>query len=166
MDKFEYEPWNIENEYSPDKYIKKGNYFNYNAAFRKMTDVLECFGIYYKAFQQGVCNHPTDKDILIWFPKMYARKEWINVINENEDIIYEMNENEEKNRDYIDIWINTKRKKRYVFVYTKDSLGMVLYRFKGIFELDENATKKENKAVWIRTGDTVETIENIIKGNK
>lgn len=43
---------------------------------------------------------------------------------------------------------------------------MILYRFKGVFELDREATISENRAVWKRTGDTVKTIEQVLKGNK
>jgi len=76
---------------------------------------------------------------------MYALKEWINILAENETIIYETNENPIKNKECIDKWINQETHIRYVFSYAKDSLGMILYRFKGVFELDREATISENR---------------------
>ncbi|BCZ45837.1 hypothetical protein psyc5s11_19040 [Clostridium gelidum] len=163
----EFESWDIEEEYSPERYIKKGFIsLEDNAAFRKQTEALKCFGIYYKSSWTGGENHPTYDDVFIWFPKMHARKEWINILVENETIIYETNEDSIKNKEFVDKWINQKRNIRYVFTYAKDSLGMVLYRFKGVFELDKEATIHENRAVWKRTGDTVKTIDQVLKGNK
>ena len=163
----EFESWNIEKDYSPERFIKKGFIsLEDNAAFRKQTDALRCFGIYYKASWTGGENHPIYDDVFIWFPKMYARKEWVNILAENETIIYETNEDPIKNKECIDKWINQERHTRYVFSYAKDSLGMVLYRFKGVFELDVEATKGENRAAWKRTDDSVETINKVLKGNK
>ena len=45
---------------------------------------------------------------------------------------------------------------RYVFTYYKDSSGMNMYRFKGIFEVDKEATVKEQKRVWRKVGNRVE----------
>lgn len=167
MNVSEFEPWNIEEDYSPEYYIKKGIIsLEDNAAFRRHIDVLKCFGIYYKGSQRGGVEHPINDDVLIWFPKMHARKEWINTMTEDETIIYEENEDPIRNKKSVDIWINQERHTRYVFSYSKDSLGMVLYRFKGVFELDVPATKSENRAVWKRTGVNVETINKVLKGNK
>ena len=166
MNVSEFEPWNIEEDYSPKRFIKKGSIsLEDNAAFRKQTDALKCFGIYYKASWTGGEKHPIYEDVLIWFPKMHARKEWINTLTEDETIIYEENEDQIKNKNSVDIWVNKERHTRYVFSYSKDSLGMVLYRFKGVFELDVEATKSENRAVWKRTGLKVKTIDKVLKGN-
>lgn len=162
-----YETCNMDDEYTPHRYIEKG-YISLedNAAFRKQIDALQCFGIYYKSSWTGGENHPLLDDVLIWFPKMHARREWINVLDETESTIYETNEDFTKNEEMIPIWLSGKRQKRYTFVYSKDSLGMVLYRFKGVFELDQEATKLEKRAVWRRTEESVKTINTILKGNR
>lgn len=165
MNFIEFEPWNIEKEYSPERFIRKGFIsIDDNAAFRRHIDALRCFGIYYIASFTGGENHPIEEDELIWFPKMHARKEWINVFDDKEETIYETNEDPEKNKDAINLWLAEKRHKRIVFAYTKDSLGMVLYRFKGVFKLDKESTKNEGRAVWRKISDIVRTTDKVLKG--
>ena len=48
---------------------------------------------------------------------------------------------------------------RYVFTYYKDSSGMNMYRFKGIYQLDKVATEKVGKRVWRKIGNRVELKE-------
>jgi hypothetical protein len=167
MNSTDFEIWDTDNEYAPDRFIQKGCMStNDNPAFRKHIDALKCFGIYYKASWTGGEPHPVHDDVLIWFPKIHARKEWINVIDDEETTIYEKNEDPKKTEETISIWLSEPRQKRYVFVYSKDSLGMVLYRFKGVFELDKQATISESCAVWRKVCDVVETTDQILKGTK
>lgn len=162
-----FEAWNINDDYKSSKYIEKGYIaVDENVAFRKQVDALECFGIYYKSSWTGGENHPIEADVHIWFPKMHARKEWINTFDANEETIFEKNENSSKNEETIKKWLADERVKRYVFVYSKDSLGMVLYRFKGVFELDKDETIKLGYAVWRKKGDRVLTTCKVLKGAK
>ena len=43
--------------------------------------------------------------------------------------------------------------KRITFFKERDYLGICLYRFVGVFELDTEQSKKENKLVWKRIAD-------------
>jgi len=43
---------------------------------------------------------------------------------------------------------------------------MVLYRFKGVFQLDKEATEKESQAIWRKIEDKVETTNQILRGKK
>jgi hypothetical protein len=154
------EPWDIETEYSHQKYIDKGFISTEdNAAFRTIVDALKCFGLDYKGVWSGGINHPFYSDVLIWFPKLYSKGEWLNDINETENIIYEQNVDKQKNKDSLKAWLSARRTKRIVFAYSKDSLGFTLYRFKGLFELDQEATKLHERAVWRKTSETVETFK-------
>lgn len=162
-----YDPWNIESEYGSKRHIDRGYIsVNDNVAFRKQIHALECFGIYYKSSWTGGETHPTEDDVHIWFPKIHARRDWINELDENEETIYEKNEDSKKNEETINKWITSKRTKRYVFVYSKDSLGLVLYRFKGVFELDKAETLNRRMAVWRKICDTVVTTLDVLKGKK
>lgn len=164
-DKFE--PWNLEEEFSEDKYIRNGFMtIGDNPIFRRQVDVLKCFGIYYKATWTGGENHPILDKVFIWFPKMYGSKEWINEFNYDETVIYEHNIDPIKNKEVMEQWLHMERSIRYVFVYAKDSLGRVLYRFKGVYQLDYEETKNRGKAVWCRISDRVDTIDEVLKGKK
>ena len=159
-----FRPWSIEDEYSPEQYIEKGYISSEdNAVFRKITDCIKCFGIYYSGYQRGTIPHPLRDNVDICFAKLFNHGEWINIITDDESTIYEENIDPEKNAETINIWVNSKRYIRYVFAYSIDSLGNRLYRFKGEYTLNKEATLRDNMAVWERTAKVVPTIKDRLK---
>ncbi|MHA7965821.1 AbaSI family restriction endonuclease [Paenibacillus sp. CAU 1782] len=157
-------PWNISHENDPVTYINKGMIsLKENVAFRTSKDACNCFGYKYKKFQRGGTKHPLKKDTSIWFPKLYPHGEWENKISSDGSIIWERNVNETKNTEQIQKWLNDKRNVRIVFAQGKDSLGFMRYRFKGVFRLNREKTFMEQRAVWERISDEVETVKTIAR---
>lgn len=155
----DFKPWDNSEE-DPRTYIKKGKIsLADNVAFRTCKDAANCFGHNYRDFQRGITNHPRRKHASIWFPKLYPHGEWKNEISPDGTVIRERNEDEEKNRDQIKKWLDDPRNTRIVFAQGKDALGILRYRFKGVFRLDRKQTRKEQCAIWKRTAVDVDTVK-------
>ena len=137
-----------------------------NTAFRNITDALKCFGIYYKGYQRATIPHPTLNNVEICFPKLFNHGEWINNIDASEETIYEKNIDSDKNEKQLPLWVGSEKNIRYVFAYSKDSLGLTLYRFKGEFTLNKETTLRKKMAVWERTATVIPTIKEVIKKGK
>ena len=151
-------PWDIEKEFSPQTYIKKGSIkLSDNVAFRTCADVANVFGYSYKGYQRGGTTHPYYDDVMIWFPKLFPNGEWDNSISPDGKIIRERNVHEEKVDSHINDVINNQIHKRIVFAKVKGPLGEVVYKFKGEFELDILFSKQERCLIWKRISDTVKT---------
>ncbi|MCA1772173.1 MAG: hypothetical protein LC677_05960 [Halomonas sp.] len=163
--------WDIDAEFKSEIYIKKG-YIDIadDVKFRKIKDACNCFGYSYKGFQKGWVIHPNEENTAIWFPRLnpIAEKapkggEWDNRISQNEEIIttshltdYDKNEkilNDIKNHKY-------KPPKRVVFVRVKGNLGIILYRFRGLYELSIDESLARGVETWIRVANRVKTYPN------
>ncbi len=154
----------FEDEYSPEKYIERGHISaDDNAAFRKITDCIKCFGIYYEGYQRGTVPHPLFHNIEICFVKLINHGEWINTMTNDENIIYEENIDPVKNQNTIERWVDSERDIRYVFVSTKNHPKNRPYIFKGEYTLNKEATIREKRAVWERTAIEVPTIREKLK---
>ena len=154
------EDWDYENEFSIKNHLKKGYIdVNENAVFRISVDICNCFGYNYRAFMKGGVNHPIEKNVLIWFPKLYDYGEFENQLTLDEEYIYEKNKDPLKNKKMINIWLKDPRNIRYCFGQYKDNLGRMLYHFKGKYELDRKRTEKEERAVWKKIGSRVKIIK-------
>lgn len=154
----DFESWNMEKELSIEPHILRG-YIDVkdNVAFRKITDACNCFGHNYKSLQRASAKHPYHDDILIWLPKIFENDSWNNKISENEDFITEISKSKDIKKIHFDKWMMEKRNKRIVFAKAKDSLGMVLYRFKGLYELDRSKSNLTTGLYWQRISTRVKT---------
>jgi len=151
-------PWNMAEENDPQTYIKKGKIsLKENVSFRRSVDACNCFGHRFKSIRRGWARHPTKRDTIIWFPKLYPHGEWLNEISNDGNVIREQNIDEKKNSEQIQVWLNGPRNNRIVFAQGKDVLGIMRYRFKGVFRLNKKKTKKEQRAVWVKISDDVNT---------
>lgn len=154
----EFESWDPIKEISSETYIKKG-YIDIkdNVAFSKSVDAINCFGKTYNGWQKGGANHPIEKDVVLWFPKLYPNDKWDNGISEDENIIYEKSAIPEKVDEHISEIINKSKHKRIVFARVIDSLGDIMYRFKGLYELNIQETLLQKQVVWERKSTRVKT---------
>lgn len=155
-------PWDLKKELDPRTYIEKG-YIDVkdSVAFKKSVDACNCFGCNYQAWQKGATKHPIEKDKEIWFPKLYPNGEWDNNISSDENIITEKNVHSNKVAEHIKRVIEKRRHKRIVFARVKSPLGDIMYRFKGLFELNIEKTQIRNCLIWEKTSDMVKTYEPI-----
>lgn len=121
-------PWNIDERYNPEIYIKQGFIdATKNVAVRKQVDALSLFGANYKRYQQGWWNVPNT-NLGVWFPRLYRSKDWTNSLSEDGSLIIE----EKSDKSPIDY----KPKydvDRIVFGHYKNVLGQIVYRFVGVF---------------------------------
>lgn len=157
----EFIPWDIDKEHSPQTYIDKGEIdARDNVAFFRIYEAANLFGHNYSGYQQGATNHPYYDDVKIWFPKLYPNDEWENSISEDETIIREKNIDKLKNRAHLEHIINYDRPKRIIFARVKGPLGDIMYKFKGVYELDEANSLKEACTYWRRISTIAKTFPN------
>lgn len=149
--------WDIEKEISPETYIRKG-YIDIadNVAFRRIVDAINCFGANYKGWQKGGSKHPVEKDVQLWFPKLYKNGAWDNSVSSDNLTIYEKPINSEYDTYLTDI-VNSNGLKRIVFARVIDSLGFIMYRFMGYYELNVAQSRNLQTIVWERKGTRVKT---------
>lgn len=153
-------PWDPEREISTQTYIDKGEIrLDDDVAFKRIVDAVNCFGFRHRGFQQAGINHLYQPNTRIWFPKLYLNGDWDNRMTEDERTIYEKpvdpGEVAAHAKEVFESGIHT----RIVFARVIDSLGMVMYRFKGEFELNIEASKKKGCLVWERTKTAVKTYQ-------
>lgn len=159
-DRGDFEEWDIEGEFKSETYVKKGYIdVDENVAFRTIKDACNCFGHQYQGYQKAGAKHPDPK-VMLWFPKLYPNGEWSNTISDDESTIFEKNEDLEKAKQYEKFHLHSSdnvNRKRIVFARVIGSLGDVLYRFKGQYELNLEKSGNEKGLVWDRTKKRVDT---------
>ena len=159
----DFKPWNLEMEQNSQTYIDQG-YIDVkdNVAFKTMIDAANCFGldIKPKGIWTGGAKHPIEPNTLIWFPKLYENKDWNNEMSDDEKIITEVSVAPEIFKNHLDKVYKKEQFTRIVFPRFKSSLGDYMYRFKGKYQLDLEATSYANSFVWMRTAMRVQTYPN------
>lgn len=160
ISKDDFTPWDIEAELNPQTYINRGYIkLDDDVAFRTIKDACNCFGHDYVGYQRAGASHP-DPAILLWFPKLYENKEWDNSISADECEITERCKIPERAALHFDEHVNQRGKYksvRIVFARVVGSLGDVLYRFRGQYELDFAASSPEKGLIWRRVSTRVST---------
>ncbi|WP_145510739.1 AbaSI family restriction endonuclease [Yersinia kristensenii] len=153
-----FEPWDMDKELSIEPHIRRG-YIDVkdNVAFRRITDACNCFGHNYKFLQKAGAKHPYHDDILIWLPKLFDNEHWSNQISNDENVITEIPKSEDAQATHFDKWMAETRNKRLVFAKAKDNLGMTLYRFKGLYELNPKKSNRTIGLYWQRISTRVKT---------
>jgi very-short-patch-repair endonuclease len=158
-----FKPWDIEAEQNPKTYIEK-EYIDLidDCAFKTMVDAANCFGNSYKekGIWKGGAKHPKEQDKLIWFPKLYKNGKWNNSISVDEKTINEICMFPDMAKTHIDSVIKRKIFNRIVFARVKSPLGDIMYRFKGLYHLDQAATNYEQGLVWRRIAERVMTYDS------
>lgn len=150
--------WDIEAEQNPQTYIDKGFIqLEDDVAFKTIVDAINCFGYNYKGFQKAGINHPIEKNKLIWFPKLYENDGWDNQITLDESVIKEICKLHKKKEIHFDKIINDNVYTRIIFARVKSSLGDIMYRFKGEYELDIALSSEEFGLVWKKKSNNVKT---------
>ena len=157
-------PWDIDAEFNPKTYINLG-YIDVkdNVAFKTIKDACNCFGHTYRGYQKAGATHP-DSEILLWFPKLFPNDEWDNQISDDEAVIYEKNKDEGKAKEHVLKHLSNREQNKYkriVFAKVKGNLGDTLYRFRGLYELDAQASNEKVGLVWKRKSTRVDTYEPV-----
>lgn len=151
-----FKEWNIETEYNPQTYIDLGSMsLADNVVLKTTKDVCNCFGYNYKNYQRGGALHPYEEDTLIWFPRLYENKDWVNTISPDGLTITEKSTDEAITFKKLEEWVNGPQK-RIVFARVKDNLSSrAMYRFMGLYEFQKADLR--DGAVWKRVKCEVAT---------
>ncbi len=153
--------WDLEAEQNPQTYIAKGYIdASEDVAFRTIADAASCFGQKYRGLQTAWVAHPTEIGKRLWFPKLYPNDDWENSITADEETIYELCMKPDEVRKHINRMRLDTTISRLVFARVKGSLGDVMYRFKGEYKTDKEASNYEIGSVHRRIGTRVKTYPN------
>lgn len=153
-----FQEWDLDKEQNPQTYIENGHIkIEDDVAFRYSYLAANCFGHSYTGYQKGGTKHPKEAGKMIWFPRLYPNGDWNNSISKDEETITEISKNPEKTRAHIDYELKNKLNNRIVFARVKSPLGDVMYRFRGEYKLDEEASSYETGLIWKRIATKVKT---------
>lgn len=151
-------PWGNGSEFTPEYHKNKGFLkLNDEPCLRTIDDICALFDAKVPMrgyLRQGGVVHPSQKDLLIWWP-IESNRLWDNELLENGDFICERHRDLEKRKSHVN-GVVIDNHKRAVFFCNTDNLGFKFYRFKGIYQIDKDKTKPETGIVWKR-------IENELK---
>jgi len=143
----DFEPWDLEAEMNPQTYIEKGYLdISENVAFRTIADGASCFGKDYSGgMQKAWFPHPVEPNKYLWFLKLYENEQWNNQLSADEKTITEFSKDPDSFREHIDRNIRETERihSRIVFARVKGPLGDLMYRFKGEYKMDLEATNYE-----------------------
>ena len=150
VSKDKFVPWNYEERFNPDTYIKQGFIdVKDNVMFLNHRDAMRCFGYKGGHYQRAVWTIPGSKKEL-WFPKLYENNEWDNSLSD----------------DFKKIFMKKKRGTKIgpretteflVFAHYKDLLGQIVYKFLGEFHASlEEST--DHRHVFIRKGSRINLV--------
>lgn len=128
-----------------------------NDALRTIDDICELTGAIaqHRGYRRaGAAAFPSREDMIVWFPNLTSR-DWNNVLAEDGDIIYESPKDIGRCEEHATNLL-AKHAQRLTFALEKNAIGMTAYYFKGVYELDEDATRESlgasdgAKVVWRR----------------
>jgi very-short-patch-repair endonuclease len=153
----QFQPWNPEREYNPATHLERGYMdADEDVAFYRHADACNCFGHTYKQWYPSVARHAFEQDIAIWFPKLYDNADWHNVISDDEETIYERSKRD--NNTFINTFLKrTDLFKRLVFARVRGPLGDIMYRFKGLYEVDVETSRRTSTMTHRRKAKRVKT---------
>ena len=97
----------------------------------------------------GIADIPSNPDQEIWFPILKNDKNWVNELSEDKTVFFEYNKDLANRKQHVSNLLK-KHRQRVTFFKSKDVLGMEVFHFMGVFELDEEETRKQEKCVWKR----------------
>lgn len=158
----DFKPWDLEAEQNPETYINKGYIDSTeDVAFRTIADAASCFGRKYRGLQTAWVKHPTEIGKRLWFPKLYANDDWNNSITSDEKTITEFCKKPGMLQEHVDnSKLDSKTISRFVFARVRSPLGDLMYRFKGEYKTDHEASSYENGTIHRRISTRAKTYPN------
>lgn len=144
-------PWNT-SECLTVEYHKKKGVFNLNDSLRTIDDICAVFDTMPKHrgyLRMGATPVPGHKNLDIWYPIKENNKGWKNEREDHDDTIIEYHEDEDKRKKHVAAVIKDNHQ-RITFFRSEDALGIVLYRFLGVYQLDISKSEELGKCVWKR----------------
>jgi|TARA_B100001971_G_C18144313_1_gene512177 very-short-patch-repair endonuclease len=123
--------WNYEEKFKPRRYIEKGEIkVNDNVALLYHRDVLRLFG-YKKGHWQPATWEVKGFNEMVWFPKLYPNKDWINTFDDLTGLICM----QRKNNTLLPK-PTSNGQNLIVFAHQKNLFGQTVYKFNGVYTAD------------------------------
>ena len=155
--------WDPGAESDPKTYVARGYLdIHDDVAFRTIADACNCFGHSFKGMQKAFVRHGRLPNLHLWFPKLYKNDDWSNSISPDERVIKE--QKKKGNESFIEKYLAEEDKhRRIVFARVKGPLGDVMYRFKGLFDVDVEESRRSRAMTHRRVETRVDTFEYVEK---
>ena len=150
----EFVPWS--SPYSDKNYGKKHQILRVCDNVRYKTMRSAGISVFNKSLPSGGSWFPLVKEegIYLWFPKLKLEGEEVGIKYTNTYSIdgkYIFESSDDENDKFVqNALVNRCEEIRYVFPGYKDYLGKKMYKFKGVYKINVEYSKKENKVVWER----------------
>lgn len=141
--------WDIEKEEQIKNIMSSGVLSTSNTVpVGRQVDALRLFGANFKGYQKATWDIPGT-NLMIWFPKLYPRKDWNNEVSPDGLHIFE------QKVDGSPLEFKEFEKIRVVFPHYRDHLGRSFYKFIGVYEIDQS---KSNDFMHIhkKVGESIE----------
>jgi len=147
-------PWDMSKWLTVEYHKQKGLFkADANEQLRTIDDICAVFDTKpkYRGYQRvGTTPVPNKEKLEIWYPNVNNHSGWNNKLSEDQNTFEEFNEKDElKRKNHVKACIED-NKHRITFFHHKDELGMEFYKFIGVFALDIEESKKQNKCIWHR----------------
>ena len=125
-----------------------------NIYVQTIDDACDIFGI--KAKHKGflrAAGADIDEKTMLWAPDA-ANRLWDNKLLEDGNLSAEYPRKDNSYPNHVPYALSTSDHKRVVFFRQRDDFGLNLYKFVGVFMLDVERTKKDNRTYWKKVSDT------------
>lgn len=172
-EKISFNPWKLEEEYTNvvnfNKYHEKGLIrATDNVRFRKISDAANCLGQNVNGMQKAFFRSKKYTGKCLWFPKLYKNNDWDNKLVEDVDFLKFHNldygdliQEKPVNKEFIEkhvVGLKNEKTERIVFPRFIDNLGYIIYKFMGIYRVDENLSTVENGMIYKRISHELDLI--------
>ncbi len=144
-------PWNTSECLTPEYHKQKG-ILHIDDGLRTIDDICAIFDTQPKHrgfLRMGATPIPGKEKLDIWYPIENNGKGWINEREDGDDTIIEYHLDDTRRGIHVAKLIE-ENKQRVTFFRSEDELGITLYRFLGIYQLDIPASKENGKCIWRR----------------
>lgn len=155
-----FRPWEGDVAFLPEFYKKKGYLAVSENEYVKNIDAAAAI-FNTRAKHRGYLRAagfavPNKENCMVWLPASNNRL-WNNQISEDGKFIFEYQKtDEEKRKKHVSDILKNPEENRITFFREKDKLGFNFYKFVGVFKLNVQETKKQNKCVWERCAERYE----------
>ena len=156
-----FKPWKPENEHNPMFWKEKG-FINISdeVSFYTIEDICSLFEADYQKTKRGFLrkggiSNPKKPSQIIWWPSERTRSGWLNNFDEIGSTITETHSDPKKKSEHY--FSNSQGDHiRIVFFHNKNVLGLVNYKFVGVFINDREKSNPEIGTVWKRIADNID----------
>jgi hypothetical protein len=158
-----FKPWQPDVDQNPNYWKAKQTIdLTDNISLRSIEDICLLFNADFNKtkrgfLRKGAVAYPNNENYIIWWPAENNRSGWINTFSNNDDTINESHSDNTTRSNHYHNLINT-TELRIVFFHEKDVLGIVGYKFKGIYEIDRIKSNALSGLSWKRVSSEFKII--------